>query len=391
MNTLQKLTIQEGVRRKSLGDLSVINALAQLHLETAHRLAPSTVKNRNYTAVPLSRFFGNKPLRAIRANDLAKYQVAGLEAGKSTSTINQELNILSLLLRRAKLWHRFETYRSLPRREPPTGKALTEDEVRRLFAVAYVSERRRAAADALSLAFATGMRTTEIKQIKWRDVNFPNQTLSISHSKTPAGWRTIALNETALTVLQRRMTAGIPKGQTESDHYVFPSRNDPLKPVHSFFAAWNSIRKEAQVSARFHDTRHTAVTRLQEAGLPEAVIRAQVGHRTQLLLNIYTHPRSAAMRQAAETLDRKPPVSTKEESHQWNSKSVSAKAPVPGNRPTSPTSRLTTKSRSSAAQSGTASPANTQSDSPAASRRKESGSQSSSSRRPPMRHYPKQS
>jgi len=46
----------------------------------------------------------------------------------------------------------------------------------------------------------------------------------------------------------------------------------------SWRSAWRSLRAAAGLShVRFHDGRHTALTRLAEKGVPDWVIRAQFG------------------------------------------------------------------------------------------------------------------
>lgn len=66
--------------------------------------------------------------------------------------------------------------------------------------------------------------------------------------------------------------------------------------------AWRSILKEAGIKARFHDLRHTAVTKMAEAGLPDLTIMAQVGHVSPEMMKTYSHIRRQAMNQAAAAL-----------------------------------------------------------------------------------------
>ncbi len=54
---------------------------------------------------------------------------------------------------------------------------------------------------------------------------------------------------------------------------------------------------------RFHDLRHTAVTVMAEAGLPEHVIMAQVGHISPQMLKTYSHVRRLALNTAAAALE----------------------------------------------------------------------------------------
>jgi integrase len=74
-------------------------------------------------------------------------------------------------------------------------------------------------------------------------------------------------------------------GATEAEHYLLPTlldrhtkADDPLRggsgydPFHaqsSWEAEWNSLRKAAKIQhRRFHDLRHTYISRAAEAGVP---------------------------------------------------------------------------------------------------------------------------
>ena len=58
---------------------------------------------------------------------------------------------------------------------------------------------------------------------------------------------------------------------------------------------------------RFHDGRHTALTRLAEAGQPDWVIQAQMGHVSPAMMKTYSHVRRLALDEAAKILE--PPLS----------------------------------------------------------------------------------
>jgi hypothetical protein len=40
--------------------------------------------------------------------------------------------------------------------------------------------------------------------------------------------------------------------------------SDPTRPVTTLKTAWNNVRKNAKVTGRFHDNRHTLITELAE-------------------------------------------------------------------------------------------------------------------------------
>lgn len=53
---------------------------------------------------------------------------------------------------------------------------------------------------------------------------------------------------------------------------------------------------------RFHDLRHTALTKMAEAGVPERVMMALAGHLSRAMLERYSHVRMKAKREAVETM-----------------------------------------------------------------------------------------
>lgn len=55
---------------------------------------------------------------------------------------------------------------------------------------------------------------------------------------------------------------------------------------------------------RFHDLRHSYITRAAEAGVPLAVTQAQVGHLSTQMVAHYTHICQAAIHHAAEQIEK---------------------------------------------------------------------------------------
>ena len=67
-------------------------------------------------------------------------------------------------------------------------------------------------------------------------------------------------------------------------------------------SAWRSLRKAAGLDhVRFHDGRHTALTRLAEKGQPDWVIQAQMGHVS--MMRTYSPIRRKALDEAAAALE----------------------------------------------------------------------------------------
>src|SRR6476620_4928355 len=72
----------------------------------------------------------------------------------------------------------------------------------------------------------------------------------------------------------------------------------------SWRSAWRSLRKAAGLNdVRFHDGRHTALTRLAEAKQADWVIQAQMGHVSPSMMKTYSHVRREALDAAAAALE----------------------------------------------------------------------------------------
>jgi integrase len=161
---------------------------------------------------------------------------------------------------------------------------------------------------AATLAAYCGLRACEIKGLQWKDVDFAAGLLEIRRSKTPGGWRTPTLNSACSDVLAGLYETARLINATDQEHYVFPWQGgtgtiDPTRPMAGWRSAWRSILKEVGIKARFHDLRHTAVTTMAEAGLPDLTIMAQVGHVSPAMMRHYSHIRRQALNQAAAALE----------------------------------------------------------------------------------------
>ena len=300
---------------KRYGAMDVQAAIAAYAAERRAQVSPRMVDYWLENSRPLARFLKGLKLNNLTPAHLASYQNHRTEAGRATKTINGELSVLRQVLKHARLWYRFkDDYKALKRTEPPVGRVLTVAEQDRLFELACKHPAWIYAYTAAILGFYCGMRSCEIKALRWSQIDLVSRRLEIRRSKTPAGWRTPTLNRICLTALTdlRRQAAEL--GYAEPTHFVFPwhgrnRRLDPTRPMTTWKTAWRSMLKAAGLTGvRFHDGRHTAVTTLAEKGLPDEVIRAQVGHVSPDMMKTYSHIRRLALDRAAEALEPAQPL-----------------------------------------------------------------------------------
>jgi ketosteroid isomerase-like protein len=85
------------------------------------------------------------------------------------------------------------------------------------------------------------------------------------------------------------------------------SEFDPTRPVGSWRTAWRTLTKKAGLPGlRFHDLRHTAISALGEAGVPDRVIMDIAGHVSQRMLRRYSHIQLESKRAAIQSLSNRP-------------------------------------------------------------------------------------
>jgi integrase len=198
--------------------------------------------------------------------------------------------------------------------DPSPGRALTAEEESRLLAAASNS-RCRSLYPVIMLGINTGMRSSELRRLRWEQVDFFEKSLLVGKSKTRAGTgRIIPLNARAVAVLSH--WRGLFHGN-EPEHYVFPHEKYglagngrkncayeviPTEPMHRWKVAWESARKAANVACRFHDLRHTFISRLAESQASDSTIMALAGHVSRAMMERYSHIRMEAKRKAVDTL-----------------------------------------------------------------------------------------
>jgi integrase len=101
------------------------------------------------------------------------------------------------------------------------GRAISADEETALLASCRAS-RSRGLYTAVVTALNTGMRETEIRTLRWQQIDLEARTLAVGHAKTVAGTgRVIPMND-RLTLALRTWANRTP--DRLQAHYVFPRR-----------------------------------------------------------------------------------------------------------------------------------------------------------------------
>jgi integrase len=141
------------------------------------------------------------------------------------------------------------------------------------------------------------LRDAEIKTLTWAQINFAKKFLAVGRRKTEGGeGRTIPLNSALLPALTEYVAWYTDRFQEiRPEWYVFPfgkpRPSDPTRPVTTLKTAWSNVRENANVTARWHDNRHTLITELAESGAGDQTIMDIAGHVSKQMLKHFSHIR----------------------------------------------------------------------------------------------------
>jgi integrase len=273
-------------------------------------LAPRSVEIVERTLAHLLPEMGRMLICDIEARDIARYQQKRLDEEASPRTVNMDVGTLRAVLKRSGQWARLQPdVKMLPERDD-VGRAITSEEEAVLLQACSQS-RSRSLVLFVTLAIETGARYGVIRTLQWGNVDLENRCLKWGKDKTASGTgRIVPLSQRAFAAVSFWATH-FPERKPE--HYVFPAERygaggdefspkaynvDPSKPIRSIKKAWEAARLRAArilngdveetaetdstskvepLACRFHDLRHTAVSRMLNAGIPLAKIAKIVG------------------------------------------------------------------------------------------------------------------
>jgi integrase len=323
-----------GIRKHQQPRLLSVASGEWLELKRA-TLAPRSVTIENTNLAHLLPEFGRKLVCDIDARDIARYQQRRIDGWASPKTINLEIGTLRAILKRFGQWARVQPDVKMLATRDDIGRAITPVEESALLQACGKS-RSRSLVPFVTLAIETGARYGVIRTLQWGSVDFENRCLQWGKDKTASGTgRVIPLSQRAMAALSF-WAAHFP--EREPGHYVFSAERygaagdqfcakaygiDPARPIGSIKEAWEAAKLRAgkilqgmpqgsdseeetpPLVCRFHDLRHTAVSRMLNAGIPIAKVAKIVGWSPATMVRMaarYGHFSLNELRGAVESI-----------------------------------------------------------------------------------------
>jgi integrase len=230
---------------------------------------------------------------------------------------------LQQLLKRTGRWSEIgHDYQPLPTSKESRGRALTDAERARLFAMAASSPTRQATYLFAVISVNTTAGPSELLTLRLKDIDLANRTIGIQPegAKNTHRVRVIPLNDESFSALTKAIARAAALGSIKPEHYLFPFREsggiyNPERHQLSFYKAWMEITAEAGLYGfRLYDLRHTAITKLLEnPEVSEETAEAIAGHVSHRMKKRYSHVRIEVRRAAIQAMSN--PIAAPTELH----------------------------------------------------------------------------
>lgn len=254
----------------------------------------------------LTSHFGKRRVKSITFADLETYKNQRLSLAtksggeRSIATVNRELALLRSVFSFAKQsgWiarSPFEQGKALISTaiETKRERILTREEEDRLLSACDCRERRHLR-PVIITALDTGARRGELLRLLWKDVDFVNGLLTVTSYKGKKMTRRTVGMTARLRVELERLYELAPRDLAGS---VFGIKA-------GFTKAFDTACEKAGIEGfRFHDTRHTAITRMVQSGMPHTEIMKLSGHTQFSTFERYVNATAETARRGANALD----------------------------------------------------------------------------------------
>ena len=240
----------------------------------------------------LKAYFSGKFLNEITPLDVEKFKAYAV-GEVSQATVNRALALLSSMFNRATNWKRFNGVNPVKGirfyKEQGRLRYLEKEEIAKL--IANCSGHLKSI---VTIALFTGMRKSEILNLKWRDVDFNHDIIYLYQTKNGEK-REVPMNALVKSTL-------IKVEKNPESQYIFANRKGrPHTNIRkSFFTA---LTKCDIINFRFHDLRHTFASQLAMSGVDINTIRELMGHKTLKMTLRYSHLSSGHKKRAVDVLN----------------------------------------------------------------------------------------
>ncbi|MEM4259361.1 MAG: tyrosine-type recombinase/integrase [Candidatus Pacearchaeota archaeon] len=230
----------------------------------------------------------NKPADQLNEDD-AKAYLAELFDTKSKNTVMLAAAAIKFFFKEI-LCKEFVNVK-MPKKDSKLPEVLTKEEVKKMIDSSDNQKSRLI----ISLLYSTGLRVSELVNLKIDDINFSDKSGWVRRGKG-AKDRLFVLPESLCKELQEYLNG--------KEHKFVFSKEKPLT-TRNIQKIIKGTRIRAGISKKVtpHTLRHSFATHLLEQGTDIRLIQAMLGHSSLSTTQVYTHVSSEQIKKIANPLD----------------------------------------------------------------------------------------
>lgn len=241
------------------------------------RYSPKTVKS--YVACVANYFrFKQKDFGSIDTDSIKRYLLSKIVKDMSSQTVNQNLQAINFFC-----WNVLQYHKKIDIHFAKTASklpiVLSRDEIKKI--INSISNKKHRLL--ITLAYASGLRVSEIIKLKVKDLNFEELTIHIKGAKG---------NKDRLTVFPEKLTKDLQEliKLYSINDYVFISERGGILTERTAQKVFENALKRTGIKkeATFHSLRHSFATHLLENSIDIRYIQKLLGHQNIRTTQIYT-------------------------------------------------------------------------------------------------------
>jgi len=258
----------------------------------------NTAESYKYSKVSLCKYLPNLKLQDITPELLRDYQKTMEAKGTSRTTVGIYLRCLRAIFNESiALGHIPKEIYPFGRRQYqiPTGKntkkALTTALVQKIAEYQPETDSEARARDIwLFSYFGNGMNIKDIVQLRYRNIDFANETITFQRAKTENSQRDQKSVKAILLPQAKQIIERLGNKPIKDSAYVFPVLHDSMSPAQQlqekkqFLQVINKhmkrigVKLEIDIKLTTYVARHTFATVLKRSGAPIEFISESLGH-----------------------------------------------------------------------------------------------------------------
>lgn len=247
--------------------------------------------------------FGSLLLNQFSSLKIEKYKAKKLASGLSRKTVNNHLTILNTSLKMAKEWKYVDHIPEIKllKLSPCKYDFLSRKEAKQL-----LQQATGVWYSMILTGLKTGLRLGELIGLRWEDINFRNQTLTVERAVVNNVIGSPKSNKPRYIPLCEELYQHL-HSIRKDDGYVFWTRKGRYLSTRICYIYLKKTYQKANLRhISWHVLRHTFASHLVEVNAPLKAVQELLGHADISTTMRYAHLSPTVLRSAIGLLDQMP-------------------------------------------------------------------------------------